>query len=170
MTRYSGPSVMALRRILDMREMIRAEAGGGPCSATVAGAIERNFGWQRRRGSYLTADGEPISPHVWNVLPMGEILDATADRFGEGHDIRVVLQQEGDVTRYCQPPLAILMPGLAGEVAPSESIILRAADLAASRGPGWWLADTGLLRAFLIRQERYRLAHATRADDRATRA
>ena len=162
LSRYPGPSAAALRRIAEIREMVRAETGGGPCSAAVAGAVERYFGWQRRCGAYLTAAGEPIATHVWNVLPMGEILDATADRFGEGEDIRVVLPFEPDVARYCLSPLAILLPDLAGEVGPPEAIILRAADLAATRGPGWWLANTGQFRAFLIRQERYRQAQVSR--------
>jgi hypothetical protein len=167
LTRYPGPSLTALRRIAEIREMIRAETGGGPCSAAVAAAVERYFGWQRRCGAYLSEAGEPIATHVWNVLPMGEILDATADRFGEGEDIRVVLPCEPDNARYCLPPLAILLPDLANEVGPPEPIILRAADLAATRGPGWWLTDTSRLCAFLIRQERYRLAQAARAGDRS---
>ena len=116
MIRYPGPTQAALQRIADIREMLRAETGGGPCSAAVASAVERYFGWQRQRGVYLTMDGEPIATHVWNVLPMGEILDATSDRFGEGHDIRVLLPHEAEAVRYCLPPLAILLPDLASEV------------------------------------------------------
>jgi hypothetical protein len=166
MIRFPGPTPAALRRIAEIREMTRAETGGGPCSAAIAAAVERYFGWQRRCGVYLTDMGEPIAAHVWNVLPMGEILDATADRFGEGRDIRVVLPSEPDTTRYCLSPLAILLPDLAGEIGPPEALILRAADLAATRGPGWWLTDTSRLCAFLVRQERYRLAHIARGADR----
>lgn len=147
-----------LRHIVELRETIRRDSGGGACAVAAAQALERSFGWPSCRGIYMSCAGEPISPHCWNFRPDGAIVDATADRFGEGNDVRLVLPTDADHRRYRRPALAAVLPDLAGQMAPSDALTARAEELAAARGPGWWLPDPGLLRAFLLRQEEYRLA------------
>lgn len=96
------PDADDIRAIEKVRiEARRSEGGGGMCHM-VSEWIEDVLGWERVSGTYLSADGEPIcgGGHLWNILPDGAILDATADQFGEGHDIRVIEPSDPDWSRY----------------------------------------------------------------------
>lgn len=67
----------------------------GGCS-WMSETIARVYGWHENGGCYVTPEGHIA--HMWNDLPGGLILDATADQFGEpGDGIRVV---PGDDPRY----------------------------------------------------------------------
>ena len=79
------------------------EHNGGTCG-TVSEEIEIKHGYPAVWGAYRT----PHHPkwknpeHVWNKLPDGSILDATADQFHEGHDVRIVHPNHPDFARYNQ--------------------------------------------------------------------
>lgn len=140
--------------VLDRRERIRVEAGGGACAGALAQAVAEAFDWPVVRGIYLSSTGEPIASHAWNRLPDGGIFDGTSDRFGEGFDYRYLVADETDLGRY--RVLAHPIPCSEGGTAAPDPLVAAAEALQAQRGPGWWLSDTTLLRAFLIRQESYR--------------
>ena len=95
-----APDAAALAGIREIREGARSDAGGGACALEAAFLLEQYFGWPCISGVYLAGNGEPIALHTWNLLSGGGILDATADRFGEGHDIRTVLPGDPDWSRY----------------------------------------------------------------------
>lgn len=90
-----------VERIRAMREQIRQEEGGGGYCHMVSEWIARVYGWERASGTYCARNRDVIcSAHYWNVLPDGSILDATADQFGEGNDIRVVRPDDPEFARY----------------------------------------------------------------------
>ena len=134
------------------------EGGGGMCHR-VARAVECRHGWAMATGTYTLADGRVIcgAGHCWNVLPDGSILDATADQWCEGHDIRTVAPDEPDYLRYRTAYDADFHPGMrirgwpelmeatwSGEADHLED---RAAE--ASMGHGWWTEDVDAVRAKL---------------------
>jgi hypothetical protein len=47
----------------------------------IAHEIEEQFGWKMQCGKY--APDEFLEYHCWNLLPDGELLDASADQFGD---------------------------------------------------------------------------------------
>lgn len=96
--RPNAEDIRAIRRI---RHDARREEGGGMCHV-VSEWIEHIFGWERVSGTYLCKDGDIIcgGGHLWNILPDGAILDATADQFGEGYDIRIIEPDDPDWKRY----------------------------------------------------------------------
>lgn len=98
-------------KLLELRQDIRLEENKtnihhnvdhlwntGQC-VWVAECIEHEFGWSVQWGHYSSPEyGNGVHvDHLWNVLPDGRILDATADQFGDGDNIRIT---DGDDPRY----------------------------------------------------------------------
>src|SRR5574343_1537395 len=77
------------QEIRNIRHEVRAIQGGDGQCHEVSEWIEGEYGWERIGGAYTAINGDVIaSPHYWNMLPDGSILDATADQFGEGYEDR----------------------------------------------------------------------------------
>jgi hypothetical protein len=95
------PTAADLQEIRRIRHEVRcAEGEGGQCGF-VAEIIMNRFRWPMHGGTYCNDIDEPIcNDHVWNVLPDGTILDATADQMGLGHDIRIVEPSDPDFRKY----------------------------------------------------------------------
>jgi len=95
-----------LERLRLLRDEVRLGEGGsreyslagGRCGI-VAEEIAVRFRWREFYGLYRLPDGR-LEEHAWNDLPDGTILDATADQFEEGHDIRVVPSGHPEYRRY----------------------------------------------------------------------
>lgn len=133
------------------------EGGGGMCHR-VAIAIDNRFGWPMvGDGTYLSRDGRVIcgSGHCWNVLPDGSVLDATADQWCEGHNVRIVRPGEADYLRYRVGFQDGFNPGTPNprwpELAacPWEGVSDARLDGRAGleRGHGWWSDDPEAVRA-----------------------
>lgn len=93
---------MTTQELIALRDDIRRECfpdGGGGCSI-VAECIAKEYGHHEDGGCYVTVDGRHIA-HLWNVLPGGLILDATADQFQEGDNVRVTSGNDPRYMRYC---------------------------------------------------------------------
>ena len=83
--------------------------------------------------------------NYWNLLPDGSILDATADQFGEGNSVRLILPDNTEYARY--------HPRFPRDVDyDNDDEINRLVDLDNERyaksmeyrkqhGEGWWLND-----------------------------
>lgn len=82
-------------------EEIRTEEGlGGQCGF-VAEILAGRYGWEMYGGIYHSVNGRPIGDHMWNVHTLtGTIIDATADQFGEGAQVRVIAPSDPLQTRY----------------------------------------------------------------------
>lgn len=140
-------SAAELSEILDVRRSVRAAEGGGGQCAFVAEELLDRFGWEIEAGVYLASDGSPIGHHVWNRLPEGAILDATADQFCEGYDVRVVEPTDPEFGRFrwewtdfCHPGHSEY-PELAGIAWTGEYDFDRYTRSWQERGSGWWLPD-----------------------------
>ena len=136
-----------------MRHAVRIAAGRGGQCGEVAEWICRRSGWTNVGGMYLSPSLEPIGDHVWNVLPDGSILDATADQFCEGHDIRLVPAGSPEQQRYrfewtadFNPDLADRYPELASIPWSGEFDVDASQRLREERGEGWWLSDPARYR------------------------
>lgn len=94
------PEIIALIR-QERHSNRLAEGGGGMCHY-LSEYLANEYGWRRESGSYLSAAGEVISGdgHYWNYLPDGSLLDATADQWCEGYDIRVIAPTSSEFDRY----------------------------------------------------------------------
>lgn len=147
-----------ISEVASIRDETREEEGGHR-ALFVAHYLENYFGWPAFSGVYLAPDGAPVALHAWNLLPDLAILDACADRFGEGHGVRVVRPDESDWRRFRKewtaqhnPSLADRHPELLGTTwtgRDDQSRMAAAADL--HGGAPWWLpdgADTGPYAAF----------------------
>ncbi len=143
-----------------IRHRIRREGGGGGLCHIVSEDLRTRHGWERACVGYLSMDGGMIcASHYVNILGDGTILDATADQFGEGHDVRVVHPGDIEYGRYrpdfsedyhpgLEPvQLAAWMPDWNGV----EDFDAQDADMDA-RGPAWWLDDTTAYLAYLDEQ------------------
>lgn len=73
--------------------------------------LDTRYGWQQDGGCYEPTPGARHIAHMWNTLPDGRILDATADQFGQpdvdgrvritdGTDPRYLGECPGD---WCDP-------------------------------------------------------------------
>lgn len=147
LTETTATEIRAIRR------EVRIAAGRGGQCGEVAEWIYGRFGWTKVGGMYLSASLEPIGDHVWNVLPNGSILDATADQFCEGHDIRLVPAGSPEQQRYrfewtadFNPDLADQYPELTGIPWSGEFDVDASQRLLAERGEGWWLSDPSRYR------------------------
>ena len=132
-----------------IREDCRQYAGcGGQCHA-VADILMSKYGWPSEYGVYLAPSMEPVGgDHSWNRLPDGSILDATADQFQEGHDIRMVPPGDPEQARFrpewspdYNPGRAAEYPELAGVAWTGEYDVEWSRRLRDERGTGWWMAD-----------------------------
>lgn len=95
------PTAADLQAIRLIRHEVRCEEGEGGQCGFVAEVIMNRFGWEMHGGTYCNDADEPVCcDHVWNMLPDGGILDATADQMGLGHDIRIVEPNDPDYHKY----------------------------------------------------------------------
>lgn len=67
----------------------------------VSERLECDFGWCCEEGAWLADDGSLYGLHVWNRLPDGCILDATASQLGDPTvEVSVVSPGEPGYDRY----------------------------------------------------------------------
>lgn len=151
-------------RIRELREEIRIEEGGGGMCAIVSEVLYVEHGWEIRSGVYTTKNGEVIcEAHLWNVATDGTLIDATADQFGEGHDIRIIAPDDPDYPRYREEWYQDWNPDVAHDCPRSlgysqwagELDIAQASRLKNERGDGWWLNDKTRLKQYQLSQEAY---------------
>lgn len=145
-----SPFPEQINRIRQIRDDVRAEEGEttGMCHL-VSEVIENEFGWDRWGGVYTASSGDMIcSAHLFNVLPNGALLDATADQFGEGHDIRVIQPDDPEYQRYrmewmqdYNPDLSDDYPELHGVEWSGEYDSEAQNRLRAERGDRWWINE-----------------------------
>lgn len=136
--------------IRNIRKKIRDEEGEdtGMCHV-VSEVIENKFGWPRWSGVYTAPSGDMIcSAHLFNVLPNGALLDATADQFGEGNDIRIIQPDDPEYQRYriefyqdYNPDLADHYPELKGTEWSGEYDFDAQNRLRKERGDRWWINE-----------------------------
>jgi predicted GNAT family acetyltransferase len=99
---FPGLTPELVARLQEIRHQCRVDNQGGGACHLVSEWIEDEFGWRRTSGTYTSRDYQDvaIAGHLWNILPDGSILDATADQTGEGHDIRVIAPDDPEYHRY----------------------------------------------------------------------
>lgn len=159
----SGLTPEITERIRAMREKIRADEGGGGYCHWVSEWIENTFGWQRASGTYCAPNGDVIcSAHLWNILPDGSILDATADQFGEGDDIRVIRRDDPAFARYrlewfddYHPDHPDYHPDHPRDGWTGEFDADAQNRLAAERGHDWWVTDKDGYARYVDQQVKY---------------
>lgn len=139
------PDANDIQHILAVREEEREHSGGGMCSM-VSEFIENEFGWLMKCGAYTDSNDDTIcEAHCWNILPDGAILDATADQFGEGHDIRIIEPSDPEFARYRDEWYDDYHPGhpefpqIADRKWSGEFDMDKVQRLEKERGVGWWL-------------------------------
>lgn len=138
-----------IKDISEFREEVRRINGGDGMCHEVSEWIEGEYGWERVDGTYCARNGDVIcSPHYWNRMPDGSILDATADQFGEGNDIRIIRPNDPEQKRYRPEWYSEYHPddphydpnhprdGWTGELDYDASERLQK-----ERGDGWWVTD-----------------------------
>lgn len=153
-----------LDRLLRERHECRLENGGGGCCHLVTEWLEHEAGLCRMAVSFLAPDGRvAVSGHYVSLAADGSILDATADQFGLGHDIRVLAADDPDYGLY--------RPEFSPEWNPDTEEWLSAwsdfpgrehgwddflaqQQLTARHGADWWLADPSERAAWLARDAR----------------
>jgi|GEM_PF-3002947 hypothetical protein len=169
LTRAQITSIIALRN-----EIREGEGGGGMCHF-VSEALSGLYGWERIDGTYTTRKGEVIcGAHLWNKLPNGILIDATADQFGEGHDIRVLHIGDPEYSRYrpswnegWNPDLVPDCPrhlgysDWAGELDENQNVRLKQ-----ERGRGWWLDCSKALMLYDAQRKKYAEAYRERYPSR----
>lgn len=140
------------------REAIRVDEGGGGMCHIITELLWDRHGWARMPVTYLDRSGDVIcAGHLICILPDGSLLDATADQFGEGHDVRVLTPRQQDYGRYrpefdedFNPRIA---PEYVGAFFWSGTVDYLTQDqLRAERGQGWWLGDTTRYARYLAHQ------------------
>lgn len=144
----------------NLRHLCRIDNGGGGACHVISEFLENKYGWMRFSGAYLSRDGEVIdSGHLWNYLPDGSILDATADQHGEGNDIRVITPNDPDYGRYRPEWSEFYHPGMAEYNASwphphstegwtGETDWDRSIRLDRERGPNWHVTDQDQWNAY----------------------
>lgn len=148
-----------LTEIRSARAQARANARGDQCDA-VSEALEGRFGWPRMEVSYLSVSGAVICAwHNVNLTRDGSLLDANADRFGEGHDVRLLHPGDTDYGRYrpafqhdwnpASHPADFTGLDKDWQGVPDREMQLRAEQ---ALGPYWWLRDTGAMRDYLMKE------------------
>lgn len=161
--RQGWPTDMDLDAMVRERALWRAKDGGGGMCHRVARAVDSRFGWPMvTEGTYLSRDDEVIcgSGHCWNVLPDGSVLDATADQWCEGHDVRIVRPNEPDYLRYRVGFDHAFNSDIPNRRWPEldscpwngKSDAWLDGDAGVARGHGWWSADPEAVR---VKWERY---------------
>lgn len=150
-----SPDAAVLAEVASIRDATREDEGGDH-SHFVSCYLENYFGWPSFQGVYLSPHGAPVALHSWNVLPQLAILDACADRFGEGNDVTIIRPEAAEWGRYRRewtshynPSLADRHPELAGCVWTGKDDIARITK-ARERNPGepWWLPPGASTEAF----------------------
>jgi hypothetical protein len=106
------PSATTIDDALSIRRELEPEDVRDGEALSVAFLIEKYFGWQMFEGVVLDADGAVVRRHVWNILPNGSILDATADLHGV---TRIGVLEAEDYRRYRAEWTAIYNPGNTAE-------------------------------------------------------
>lgn len=157
---------VALDELRAERDEVRADEGGGAQALLVAHRIENYFGWPAFEGVYLSPGGAPVALHAWNVLPDMSVLDACADRFGEGHGVRAVAPGSPGWGRFRRewaahynPSMADRHPELAGCLWTGRDDMATMAAAARRGGDAWWLPGgvaTEALEAFRARMAELR--------------
>lgn len=161
--RMPDPAVLDAAKAL--RDGIRAEEFGGGMCSMVGEALEAEHGWRRCGVAYVSPEGEVIcEAHVVNVLSDGTIVDATADQFGEGDEVRVVRPGDLAYGRYRPEFYDDFHPGISPSAAAwagdwtGEMDAEAAGRLQRERGPAWWLDDPAPMLDYLERQAGYAAA------------
>jgi hypothetical protein len=134
--------------IQSQREEIRVfEKGGGMCHE-VAYWLQALHGWEPLSVAYLDEQGRVIcAGHYLSALPDGSLLDATADQFGEGNDVRLLLPTDSDYGRYRPDfdedinPLNPDCPGFAPFYWDGTSDCMAQDAMEAQLGVAWWLTQ-----------------------------
>lgn len=167
--RAFGPADLTPEFVRDaeiLREMVRAEEGGGGMCHVVSEIMEERHGWPRLSVAYLSEEGDVIcAAHVVSLLPDGSVIDWTRDQFGEGHSVSLIGADAPEIGRY-RPEFyedfypghpddrdGQLLPwleGYAGKVDCDEQERLRE-----ERGHGWWLEDLTALDEYHVQQTAY---------------
>lgn len=156
---------MQIEAIRRLREECRVEDGGGGQCSVVSEELGLAYGWHIATGAYTALNGEVIcEDHAWNVLPDGSIVDATADQFGEGFDVRIVAPTDPDYRRYRNEWSVDWNPDIMPVECPQqlgyskwagEVDIKQVTRLNRERGMGWWLQDKSAYLAYQAQQEVY---------------
>ena len=151
------PTAADIARIRNARDEVRRECGGGGQCHEVAAWIEETYGWPAKSGAYTDLSDDTICEcHFWNILPDGAILDSTADQFGEGNDIRIVLPSDVDYSRYRDEWYDDYHPGHADhpEIGnrewSGELDMDKVKRLRRERGDRWWIKENATTTPNLI--------------------
>lgn len=152
--------------ILEIREAVRRDEGGGGMCHIVTEILQMRYGWKRLCVTYLSKEGEVIcgGGHVVNVLPDGSILDPTRDQFGEGHSVSLISIDSKEIGRYrteFYEDFHPLHPDAEGRLDGWKDAFDGRLDfdldndLVSLRGSSWWLDDRSLIDAYDARQDSY---------------
>lgn len=155
-----------VEEIIDVREGVRQDEGGGGMCHIVTEILQARYGWGRLSVTYLSTEGEVIcgGGHVVNLLPDGSILDSTRDQFGEGHSVSLISARSAEIGRYrtefyedfhpLHPDADGRLDGWLDTFDGRMDYELET-DLVAERGQRWWLRDRTLIDSYDARQEAY---------------
>lgn len=146
-----------ISKLKEIRHECRVDNGGGGACHLVSEYIEAEWGLDRIDGTYLDDNGRPITDgHMWNELPDGSILDATADQLGEGGDIDLIHPGEANYSRY-YPYRSSDDENEADAIDAIQSGHYdEATHLRTELGDGWWLKDKSKLNAYReMQKEKY---------------
>lgn len=156
------PTPEQIRDIRSIRKEVRDEEGvtSGMCHF-VSEIIHNKYGWTQWSGVYTDPNGDIIcSAHLFNILPNGALLDATADQFGEGHDIRVIQPDEPEYLQYrmewmddYNPSQSNHYPELKGVEWSGEMDDDAQNRINQERGLGWWISNSEKRDEYLNRRE-----------------
>ena len=72
---------------------------GGSCEL-VSEALMVEFGWPVADGCYVTSKGKHLA-HWWNVIDGRLLLDATADQFEDGDNVRLTTVNDARYDSGC---------------------------------------------------------------------
>lgn len=103
----------------------------------VSEGLQSRFGWEREEGVWVSDSGELYGLHLWNVLPDGCLLDATASQLGDPTvQVAVAVPGTPEYDRYVpwaflthaehrQIYLGLPHPGLGEYANPAEAARMR---------------------------------------------
>ena len=159
------PDAATLDALRALRDEVREDLHGGGCCSVVCEELETGRGWRRCGVAYLSEGGEVVcEAHFVSVLADGTIVDATADQFGEGDEIRVVRPGDALYGRYRPEFYQDFHPGISPGAAAwagdwtGELDMDAAIRLEAERGPAWWVGEPDAILAYMERNARYEAA------------
>jgi hypothetical protein len=116
------PDDESLEGVIEIRDRVREDEGGGIRAIMVSHTIEQYYLWPAFTGVYLSETGQPVGLHAWNVLPDGSILDCCLDAFGEGDGVRISRPGSGNWRRYRREWSADYNPSLSDRYPELEGI------------------------------------------------